>query len=207
MPKGTAQYRVLIGDDEANLRTLGKSILESQGYEVHCAGDGFEGLTALKNAVPDMIISDLQMPNMNGFEFLSVVRQRFPAVPVIVISGEFSGVSVPESVLADGFFPKGGYKPAALFEKISHLLIHLPNRARTSNPKRAAVWAKNDKDMIAVTCTSCLRTFPVVHASKGVNEADCDFCGSRVQFEIVSEPDLAWCPDVPRGRQAVRPAS
>jgi CheY-like chemotaxis protein len=208
MPKGTVRYRVLIVDDEANLRTLGKSILESQGYEVHCAADGFEALTALKIAVPDMIISDLQMPNMNGFEFLSVVRQRFPAVPVIVISGEFSGVSVPESVLADGFFLKGGYKPSALFEKISDLLIHLPNRPRTSNPKHAAVWAKNDKDMIAVTCTSCLRTFPVAQAAKGMNEADCDFCASRVQFEIVSEPSFACCTDHPLlGPQAFRPAS
>jgi CheY-like chemotaxis protein len=109
-------------DDEANLRVLGKSILESQGYEVHCAEDGVEGLTALSRLVPDMIISDLQMPNMNGFEFLSVVRQKYPAVPVIVISGEFSQAMVPESVLADAFFQKGNYKPAALFEKITELM-------------------------------------------------------------------------------------
>jgi CheY-like chemotaxis protein len=157
VPERTFRYRVLIVDDEASLRSLGKSILESQGYEVRCAEDGFEGLAALKNALPDMIISDLQMPNMNGFEFLFVIRQRFPAVPVIVISGKYSGVFVPESVLADGFFSKGGYKPAALFEKISELLVHRPKRSRTSDPKRAAVWAKNDKDMIAVTSSSCLR--------------------------------------------------
>jgi hypothetical protein len=57
-----------------------------------------------------------------------VVRQQFPTVPVIVISGEFSGVSVPESILADGFFQKGSYKPAALFEKISKLLVDTPKR-------------------------------------------------------------------------------
>jgi CheY-like chemotaxis protein len=108
------RYRVLIVDDEEALRQLGKAILETQGYEVHCAADGFEGLAALKQALPDMIISDLQMPNMNGFEFLFVVRHRFPTVPVIAISGEFSGISVPESVLADAFFPKGNYKPANL---------------------------------------------------------------------------------------------
>jgi CheY-like chemotaxis protein len=73
------RYPVLIVEDEANLRSLGKSILESQGYKVHCAEDGFEGLAALRHALPDMIISDLQMPNMSGFEFLSVVRHRFPA--------------------------------------------------------------------------------------------------------------------------------
>ncbi len=186
LPERAFRYRVLIVDDEESLRVLGKSILESQGYEVHCAEDGFEALAALKRALPDMIISDLQMPNMNGFEFLSVVRQRFPAVPVIVISGEFSGVSVPVSVLADAFFPKGSYKPAALFEKISELLDELPKRSLASRPKRAAVWAKNDKDLLAVTCCECLRTFPVAQAAKVLNDAECDFCGSRVEFEIIS---------------------
>ncbi|SNS71510.1 Response regulator receiver domain-containing protein [Granulicella rosea] len=138
-----------------------------------------------------MIISDLQMPNMNGFEFLSVVRQRFPAIPVIVISGEFSGISVPESVLADAFFSKGSYKPADLFEKISELLAELPERSIVSKPKRAAVWAKNDKDLLAVTCSACLRTFPVAQAGMGLNEADCEFCASRVVFEIVSEQAVA----------------
>jgi len=85
---------------------MGKTLLETQGYEVLCAGDGFEGLAALKQSLPDIIISDLRMPNMSGFEFLSVVRRRFPVIPVIVISGEFSGLSVPETVLADAFFPK-----------------------------------------------------------------------------------------------------
>jgi CheY-like chemotaxis protein len=183
-------YRVLIVDDEQHLRELGKSILESQGYEVHCAGDGFEGLAALKKSLPDMIISDLRMPNMNGFEFLSVVRHRFPAIPVVVISGEFSGVSVPESVLADAFFPKGGYKPSALFEKISELLSDLPSRRHANKPGIAAVWVKNDLGMIAVTCTQCLRTFPVDAASKGFNEAECDFCSSLVRFEIIADQAL-----------------
>jgi len=70
------------------------------------AADGFEGLIALKQSLPDIIISDLSMPNMNGFEFLSVVRRRFPVIPVIVISGEFCSKTVPESVLADAFLPK-----------------------------------------------------------------------------------------------------
>jgi CheY-like chemotaxis protein len=184
-------YRVLIVDDEENLRQLGKHILESQGYEVHCAGDGFEALTALKKSLPDVIISDLKMPNMNGFEFLSVVRQRFPAIPIVVISGEFSGVSVPESVLADAFFRKGGYKPAELFEKIIELLNDLPTRHRASKPVKASVWVKNDLGMFAVTCTDCLRTFPVEQALLGPNEAECDFCSSTVHFEVVSVPSLA----------------
>ena len=181
------RYRILIVDDAPTLRELGKLMLESQGYEVLCAEDGFEGLAALKQSLPDIIISDLRMPNMNGFEFLSVVRRRFPAIPVIVISGEFSGLSVPESVLADAFFPKNGYQPEALFEKICDLLYELPTRPKTGRPNQAAVWVTNDKGKVAVTCSECLRTFPVSDVHKGKNEAECDFCSSLVRFEIIGE--------------------
>lgn len=181
------RYRILIVDDEASLRDMGKLLLEAQGYEVLCAEDGFEGLAALKHALPDLIISDLQMPNMNGFEFLSVVRRRFPIIPVIVISGEFSGVSVPESVLADAFFSKGAYKIPELFARICDLVHELPTRPKTGKPNQAAVWVMNHKGTVAVTCSECLRTFPVDGVSKGVNEAECDFCSSKVRFEIIGE--------------------
>lgn len=180
-------YRVLFVEDEPSLREVGKMMLMAQGYEVRGAEDGFDGLAALKQSPPDLIISDLQMPNMNGFEFLSVVRRRFPMIPVIVISGEFSGLSVPESVLADAFFPKGGYNASQLFEKIIDLLQELPTRPKSGKPNQAAVWVKNDKGSIAVTCSDCLRTFPVAGVTKGVNEAECDFCGSIVRFEIIRD--------------------
>ena len=187
MPLTTFRYRILIVDDEAALRDVGKLLLEAQGYEVLCAEDGFEGLAALKQSLPDIIISDLRMPNMNGFEFLSVVRRRFPIIPVIVISGEFSGVSVPESVLADAFFSKGAYKIPELFQRICDLVHELPTRPRTGKPTQAAVWVMNNRGTIAVTCSECLRTFPVAGVSKGVNEAECDFCSCIVPFEIIGE--------------------
>ena len=187
MPASPFPYRILIVDDEPSLRELGRMLLVAQGYEVRGAADGFEALAALKQSLPDIIISDLQMPNMSGFEFLSVVRRRFPIIPVIVISGEFSGVSVPASVLADAFFPKGGYNAKQLFEKIIDLLHELPTRPKTGRPNQAAVWVKNDKGTIAVTCSECLRTFPVSNVAKGVNEAECDFCDCIVHFEIIAE--------------------
>ena len=163
---------------------VGKLLLESQGYEVLIAGDGFEGLIALKQALPDIIISDLVMPNMNGFEFLSVVRRRFPVIPVIVISGEFSGLTVPESVLADAFFAKGQYKPEILFTKIIELLREIPPRPRVGKPDKAAVWVKNGKGIVAVTCTECLRTFPI-EATGGISSVECEFCSCVVRVEII----------------------
>jgi CheY-like chemotaxis protein len=185
------RYRILIVEDDPTLREFGKLLLGAQGYEVLGAEDGFDGLAALKQSLPDIIISDLTMPNMNGFEFLSVVRRRFPIIPVIAISGEFSGLSVPESVLADAFFSKGEYQPQQLFEKIAELLQELPTRPRVGKPNKAAVWVKNNKGTVAVTCSECLRTFPVSNTQKGINEAECDFCSSMIRFEIIVDVKAA----------------
>lgn len=185
MPQASFLYRILIVDDEPTIREVGKMLLESRGYEVITAGDGFEGLLALKGSLPDIIISDLSMPNMSGFEFLSVVRRRFPTVPVIVISGEFTDMNCPESVLTDAYFAKGQYTPDALFRKILALLQELPSRPRVGRPDKAAVWVKNDRGMVAVTCTDCLRTFPVAGTIQGVNNVACEFCPCTIRFEVI----------------------
>ena len=78
----TFRFRVLFVDDEPAVRTTSAAVLESSGYEVLTAADGLEGLHALDEALPDLIISDLRMPNMSGFEFLAVVRNRFPQIPI-----------------------------------------------------------------------------------------------------------------------------
>ena len=184
---GAFRYRILVVDDEKNIRTVARTILESQGYEVLCAADGFDGLNKLKQSLPDVVISDLRMPNMSGFEFLSVVRKRFPQIAVIAISGEFSGIDVPESVLADAFFEKGQYSPENLFQKITALLEEIPQRPSVARQAKAAVWipVKSDADYIAVTCSSCLRTFPVpAPLPDGLHTAECDFCATEVSFRI-----------------------
>lgn len=187
MGDGSFSFRILIVEDDVPLRQVGKLLLQSQGYEVHEAGDGFEALIALKRSLPDIIISDLSMPNMSGFELLSVVRRRFPTIPVIVISGNFTELSLPESVLADAFFAKGQYKPESLFAKISALIQELPPRPRIGRPDKAAVWVKNDKGIVAVTCTDCLRTFPVPDVKNGINSVQCEFCPCTIKFEIIGD--------------------
>jgi CheY-like chemotaxis protein len=187
MTNNSFAYRVLLVDDETALLEVGKMLLSTQGYEVLCAEDGFEALAALKRSLPDIIISDLRMPNMNGFELLSVVRRRFPQIPVIVISGEFTGATVPETVLADAFFAKGSYSPPELFSRICSLIQELPTRPKMGKQNRAAVWVKNNNGTVVVSCPECLRTFPVTGLSGGVNEAVCDFCSAKAHFEVISE--------------------
>jgi CheY-like chemotaxis protein len=100
------RYRILIVEDEPTIRQTVGQILESVGYEVLTARDGLDGLHALSKSLPDVIISDLNMPRMTGCEFLAVVRERFPHIATIAMSGAHSADEMPMGVLADVFLQK-----------------------------------------------------------------------------------------------------
>ena len=85
MPRALVN-RILIVDDDAVFCDIASKVLEASGFRVSTAEDGFEGLSLLQAGLPDAIICDLNMPRMSGFEFLSIVRRRFPQIPVVVIS-------------------------------------------------------------------------------------------------------------------------
>jgi CheY-like chemotaxis protein len=120
-------YRLLVVDDEPSIRDLMQASLSIQGYEVCVAKDGFDALAQMRGAPPDLILTDLKMPNMSGFELLSVVRRRFPQIPTIAISGEFEPVAEELGVLADAFLAKP-HALKELFAKIAELLGEGPPR-------------------------------------------------------------------------------
>jgi len=114
---------ILFLDDDPCMRDVMAMVLNEEGYEVSTAADGFDGLAQLRNSIPDLIISDLHMPRMSGVEFLSVVRRRFPAIPVIAISGAHEmNASFPAGVMADAFYPKGRCHPDELMRTIHELM-------------------------------------------------------------------------------------
>jgi CheY-like chemotaxis protein len=181
-------YRILVVDDEERILLTSSKILELKGFEVRTATDGFAALVELRKALPDIIISDLQMPNMNGFELLSVVRRRFPHIPVIAISGEFDGVT-PPGLIADYFLSKGSYQPENLFARIADLIERSPLRPNLTKPDRAPVWVpRNAEGYFIVTCTDCLRSFsiPDEEASAEVCSCACPYCEVIVRF--LAEP-------------------
>lgn len=108
------EVKLLIVDDEPAIRATLSSMFTTVGHSVRCAQDGFSALAALRAEIPDILLSDLNMPGMSGFEFLSVVRRRFPWIPVIAMSGAFSGEGVPLGVAADVFYQKGSGAGALL---------------------------------------------------------------------------------------------
>src|SRR5678815_5645894 len=101
----TGKKRILIVDDEQSIRATVAMLLATRGYETSSAEDGFDALLQMRSRVPELVISDLNMPRMSGFEFLSVVRRRFPEVLVIAMSGAYTaGDAVPGGVIADAFY-------------------------------------------------------------------------------------------------------
>ena len=79
--------RILIIDDEASVREVLKDILEDEGYEVLEAGDGIEGLHLMKTEVVDLVFLDVWLPHMGGVDVLKHIKEDYPVVSVILISG------------------------------------------------------------------------------------------------------------------------
>ena len=77
--------RVLVVDDERQILRVLRASLQSSGYEVATAGDGREALQQFQQQVPDLLITDLAMPVMDGLELVQAVRER-SQVPIIVLS-------------------------------------------------------------------------------------------------------------------------
>ena len=67
---------VLVADDEISAATMLKHIFEREGYQVQIAQDGQSALTAAREHMPDLILLDIQMPRMNGFEVLEKLREQ-----------------------------------------------------------------------------------------------------------------------------------
>ena len=82
---------ILIVDDEESERLLQQRILERHGHEVYTAANGIEALRNLLAKTVDIVITDLQMPDVHGLELISVIRDRTPRPTVIVVSGTGPG--------------------------------------------------------------------------------------------------------------------
>jgi len=78
--------RILVVDDEENARMALSKILTREGYDVASAGNGYEALNYLRDKEVDLIITDINMPEMNGMAFLRELNRSHPASNVIMIT-------------------------------------------------------------------------------------------------------------------------
>lgn len=193
--------KILIVDDEAPMRLTLSAILNEFDYSVQTADDGFSALAEIRRNIPNVLIADLHMPRMSGFELLSVVRRRCPAIQVIAMSGAYDSDHVPPGVAADAFYEKGTH-PGLLFRLVKAMSQSawqsMPDRSHSAAP----IWIPRNghdpagEEYVMVACTECLRAFPqkLGQGLDGIQQANCVYCSSPVEYAIVQPTHLVSPP-------------
>lgn len=103
---------ILVIDDDQTIRSLTRLYLEKAGHSVYEASDGLQGLEMFKKILPDVVLTDIVMPEEEGFKTILEIRRLSSDVPILVITGvkfigEVDSLYVAEEFGAD----KGYYKP------------------------------------------------------------------------------------------------
>jgi len=119
---------ILCVDDNDQLLSIRKVILETRGYRVVTAASAREALEVFKAGVVDLVLTDLVMPEVDGTELIDKIKAISPETPAILFSGKIR--IYERDTRADVFLPKGMYAPAELLERIRLLLV------RKRGPKR-----------------------------------------------------------------------
>ena len=115
------QQNVLVVDDHPEIRDLMVKILKKRGYQVSTASDGHEALTQFAIARPDLVITDLTMPGLNGYQLCRLIR-GISSVPVLVLSAQTGLEEKACQMGADAFVSKP-FRLEALWTEIDELLL------------------------------------------------------------------------------------
>ena len=125
--KNNNKIRVVLVEDEEVLSNVLQSKLEKEGFEVMVAGDGEVGLDLIKQVKPDVILLDIVMPKMDGFEVLNHLRQseELSKIPVIVISNSGQPVEINKalSLGVKDYLVKAEFDPQEVIAKIRKQVI------------------------------------------------------------------------------------
>ena len=112
MPK-----KILIADDEQDALDFVREVLEGEGYTIVTASDGSKALTAMRREKPDLVVLDVQMPEMDGFQVFEKMKKddELKAIPVVMLTGIKEKVGIGFS--ADEMGTYMGAKPHDYIEK------------------------------------------------------------------------------------------
>lgn len=120
-------HRILVVDDSLATRELERSILETAGFKVDTARDGVEALKLCQQRRPDLVLSDVEMPNMDGFRLSAAIRQdeRLNNLPIIIVSSRDSEDDRRRGMEAgaQAYIVKGQFEQNKLLETIARLIV------------------------------------------------------------------------------------
>ncbi len=94
---------ILVIDDEEAIRLFLEATLEYRDYEVLTAGTGHEAIAAAIERVPDLVLLDLMLPDMTGLQVLEALKERYPHLPVVMITAYSQTDSAVQAMKLDAF--------------------------------------------------------------------------------------------------------
>jgi CheY-like chemotaxis protein len=120
----TKRTRVVVVDDSPVVTEMVSELLTTAGLSVEVARDGVAALAAIEREAPDLVISDLEMPNMNGLELLGRIRERSQALPVIMLTtrGSVEDRRRAAAAGANAYVLKSGFRSDVLLEVVGRFL-------------------------------------------------------------------------------------
>ena len=122
----TQSKRVLVVDDSITVREVERSLLSVQGYVVDVAVDGAEGWNALRTGKYDLVVTDVDMPRMDGIELVKLIRTdaRLRDLPVIIVSYKDREVDRLNGLDAgaDRYLTKGSFQDDTFVQTVSELI-------------------------------------------------------------------------------------
>jgi CheY-like chemotaxis protein len=134
--------RILVIDDSEDIRELFQLALEGAGCRVKVAADGHQGLQAMRESRPDLVIADISMPGMNGFEFLVHLRSDFlPPLPPVIVRSGFDVTAEEALRLGAVRFVAKPVEAASLIRIVEQVLRGEPADETTLEREREFVWA------------------------------------------------------------------
>ena len=182
--------RLLLVEDDGNLAYIVKSSLEEiiEGYEVTTAGNGLEGLKAWKEMKPEIIISDVDMPIMNGFEMVKLIRETDKDTPILFASA----LTTPKDVtsgykLGVNNYVKKPFVPEELDAHI-HAILKLKNGEKLRDESNIFTLGHYEFDSNNATLTCNGKVKPITAREAGILTMLCKNKNNVVKREnILSE--------------------
>jgi CheY-like chemotaxis protein len=125
---GQRARRVLVADDSPVVCQVVREILTSAGYEVELTHDGTQALAAFRRREPDLVLSDLEMPQMGGFELLAEIRRLSQSVPVVMLTtrGSLEDRQRATELGANAYLLKTGFKSDSLLDVVRRFVPGRP---------------------------------------------------------------------------------
>jgi two-component system, OmpR family, response regulator CpxR len=130
---------ILCVDDNEQALSIRKVMLETRGYRVLAYSNSHQALEAFKQGGIDLVLSDLQMPGLDGAELVDRIKEISATTPAILFSGKTRFYE--KDTRADVFLPKGMYAPMELLERIRLMLVKKrgPKRVASAEPQRMSI--------------------------------------------------------------------